>query len=107
MKMCNECSNENEADERWQELLKEEAARNETAYYWLSFADTEKPVGQRFTGVIVTEALGFIHAVDKTHKMGINPGGEVLGDAYIPPAGINEFKDRLLQEAELRERDLV
>jgi len=45
---------------------------------WMSFCDTEKPKGQQFIGVVITHAKGIAHAIDKTHKLGINPGGEVF-----------------------------
>lgn len=61
-----------------QQLLKNELECDEKCM-WLSFVDPEKPKAEQFIGVIITMAYGIISAVDKTHGLGINPGGEVLG----------------------------
>lgn len=60
---------------------------------WLSFAceDTGK-----FNGVVMTEAEDIIEGVKKTHALGINPGGQVVGYAipnwaipHIPPFALD------------------
>ena len=43
------------------------------ARWWLSFADCDNP------GVCIVAADSFDHAVDRAWKLGINPGGEILG----------------------------
>jgi len=52
-----------------------------TPLWWLSFADPDKPEGQRFIGVAVvpcdTDTIS--RAADTAWKLGCNPGGEVLG----------------------------
>lgn len=42
--------------------------------WYLSFAGDD-----RWLGCIHTEAPTFIEAVERTHLLGINPGGEVMG----------------------------
>ena len=52
--------------------------------YWLSFCDPDRPRGQQFLGACIVEvseerdAMGESLAVVKAHRMGCNPGGEVL-----------------------------
>lgn len=48
-------------------------------YYWLSFADPNKPKGTQFLGVIILEANGFLNAVSKCNYLKLNPGGEIKG----------------------------
>lgn len=50
-----------------------------TKLFWLSFADPDKPSGSQFLGVVVIRAASYPLAVHETHRLGINPGGEVLG----------------------------
>ena len=46
-------------------------------HYWLSFADADLPKGSQFLGACVVVARDAIKAVQKAHKLKINPGGEV------------------------------
>lgn len=72
----------------------------DTVLWWCSFAGTD-----RHLGVAVVAAPGVVHAVRRTHELGINPGGEV-GVVPIPARGIPEaYRDRLLTRAEARELD--
>lgn len=68
---------------------------------WISFCDIEKPKGQQFIGVVITMSKGIAHAIDKTHMLGINPGGEVMSyetdSADIAP----EHFDKLLTKGDL------
>lgn len=50
-------------------------------YWYLSFATDED-----FLGACVIEARSFMHAVLESHRLKINPGGEVKGVA-IPELG--------------------
>lgn len=63
-------------------------------WYWLSFADD---LG--FRGVVILEADSFDGALTKSHRAGVNPGGEVQGfllPAFaVPPT---EFRNRLLDK---------
>jgi hypothetical protein len=46
--------------------------------YYLSFCDPDKPKGQQFLGATIVEADSSLDAVSKTHRLKINPGGEVM-----------------------------
>ena len=95
---------------------------HERVWYWLSFVDPEKPEGERFLGVSIVEisdddpipsfglsieemaekgkvAWHFFQAVGKTHRLGINPGGEVRGE-LLDRAPDPAFVGRLLNKAE-------
>jgi hypothetical protein len=65
--------------------------------WWLSFADVSRPEGQQFLGVAIVEAQTMGEATMKTHRLGINPGGQIMGSQlpesfHVPP----EKTDRLL-----------
>lgn len=63
--------------------------------WYMSFATEDE-----FLGGIVTDADSFIDAVSKARRMGINPGGEVLG-VNIDGAIIDEsMMDQLLTKDE-------
>lgn len=47
--------------------------------WWLSFADGRLPPGTQFLGACWVRATDFGEAVQRTHELGINPGGEVAG----------------------------
>lgn len=66
--------------------------------------DPDRPKGQRFLGVCVVRADGLIEAMEKTHWLGINPGGEIVGQEIeqMPDDCIN----RLLGQDELLSRQL-
>ena len=89
---------------RKKELLDQEAAQPERLM-WLSFATDTK-----FLGGVYVMARGFIHAIDKAHQLGINPGGQVQGHdvpdenaARVKP----EWRDRLLSKAEVTKMDKI
>jgi hypothetical protein len=44
--------------------------------WWLSFADEKST---QFLGVVLVHSGSFIAAVRKSHKLGINPGGQAVG----------------------------
>jgi hypothetical protein len=56
----------------------------------MSFADPDRPEGQQWLGCIHVLADDFMEAVEKTHRMGINPGGEV--------ASVDVDSDEFLQK---------
>jgi hypothetical protein len=67
-------------------------------WFYLSFADDE-----RFRGAVIVEAHGVAHAIELTHKLGINPSGEVAvfevpEGAPLPP---DAAKNRLLSKRDL------
>jgi hypothetical protein len=65
--------------DQFAQKLNEEAGASQEVCLWMSFCDPEKPKGQQFLGVVVMKTLGIAHAIDRAWKLGINPGGEVLG----------------------------
>jgi len=73
--------------------------------YYLSFADPTRPKGTQWLGCAYVEADSLPHAtLHKSHEYGCNPGGEIMSielpiDAPVKP----EYRNRLLNEAELRE----
>lgn len=78
--------------------------------WWLSFVDPARsapleeqvPGGGGFLGVAVVEAPTFIDAVDKAHRLGINPGGEVKGVGPYQSWEIGpDWRNRLLTSAEV------
>jgi len=49
------------------------------SWWWLSFCDPSKPVGQQFLGACVIRGASIEAAVRNAHLFAINPGGEVQG----------------------------
>lgn len=82
--------------------LQEEVQRNQEVCLWMSFSDSSG-----FLGVVVTNALGIIHATNKTHEMSINPGGKIK-TVEIDPDNINpKHFDRLLSKTDLIEAGYI
>lgn len=85
-----------------------------TVRVWLSFADASRPRGQTFLGVCIVEVpfhpsqhATFRTAMDKTHQLGINPGGQVQMFAMDPDAKIpDNYMNRLLDKQTLESSDL-
>jgi tRNA nucleotidyltransferase (CCA-adding enzyme) len=69
--------------------------------WYMSFADPERPRGTQFLGAIIVQAPTFPAAVTRSHKLGINPGGAVMGGQVPPDLTIApEWRDRLLNKEE-------
>jgi len=89
---------------RKKELLAQEKLDNKEAYWWMSFAYNG------FRGVVITKSLGHAHALDRSHRLGVNPGGEVRSTT-IPinedTAIYEKYLDRLLSKKDLLENDLI
>jgi hypothetical protein len=90
---------------RREKLLAEEATEPES-WWWLSFAGEKG-----FLGAVLTRAHGFISAVQKTHDLGINPGGECRGAQLLDkmmatPMGRKhtQYADRLLSKQDIEEK---
>jgi hypothetical protein len=89
---------------RRDKLLAEEAEQPES-WWWLSFVDETG-----FRGAILTRATGFITAIQKTHDLGINPGGEVKGcpipDEIISASPYNhaQYADQLLSRQDIKQK---
>jgi hypothetical protein len=67
-----------------------------TEWWFLYFTDPDQPKGKRFLGACIVEGKGMISAVQRAHRLGINPGGQVL--AYDTPAHEPSFRDRLITD---------
>lgn len=102
-----ETMTEQQRQARKREMLAQELAENRPRILWLSFCDEEKPRGEQFLGVVITEALGLVHALRKTWDLGINPGGQVLSSEVENVPGFAEVKDRLLSKADLIKAGLI
>ncbi len=80
-------------------------------WWFLSFADGRLPKGTQFLGGVLIEAEDFTAAVQKTHFLGINPGGEVLGQGpaitidAVGDAVYKKYSNRLLTREECNEWD--
>ena len=78
--------------------------------WWLSFCDEEKPEGSRLLGVSLVEGEDFLPAVLNAHRLGCNPGGQVLGlpfpEAKAALVGAS-WKNRLLSRAEAEAVDKI
>ncbi len=73
--------------------------------WYLSFSKTKAEGG--FLGGVFVDAMGISDAIAKTHRLGINPGGEVLS---CPPNQATamlgkQWKNRLLSKADLGRLD--
>jgi hypothetical protein len=89
---------------RMRRILKIEAA-SEPEWLFLSFANKTG-----FLGAVIMQAAGTVSAVTTCHKLGINPGGEVLVTALtdeeitsIPESATN----KLLTRAQVKELGLA
>lgn len=95
--------NDRERQRRIAAVLKEERDRDQLGLWWLSFADGSKPKGSTFLGVVIVEAYGFTDAIQKSHDLGINPGGEVQGFLVPSDGHPVALHNRLLQRDELED----
>ena len=50
---------------------------SDTPWWWMSFADPDLPEGSRFLGVAIVQVPHVAAALTRSHRLGINPGGEV------------------------------
>ena len=65
-------------------------------YWWMSFADEIHDV---FNGVVIMRARDMQEALTIAHKLGISPGGQVVGfrclsDFHIPEEAVGKLLDR-------------
>jgi len=90
----------------WDKALLREGS-NAESIWWLSFCDDLKPTGSKFSGVAIVKAKGLAHAVAKTHELGINPGGEVMGAPLVDDSIPQECFNRLLSKNDLVRYGLI
>ena len=77
-------------------------------FWWLSFADPAKPVGEQFLGAAIVEGEDIKDAVAAAWLNACNPGGEIEwrefpSDIWPPP----KFRNQLLSRADIDALDLV
>jgi len=69
--------------------------------WWLSFRDPDRPEGSRFLGVAIIQAATLAAAMTRSHRLGVNPGGEVASRGPVDPQRIAAgWRDRLLSRDE-------
>ncbi len=74
------------------------------ASFWISFFDSERPVGQKSTGVVIVEAETEQAAVAAAAQAGLQPGGEpqtIEDITWRAPA--QEWFNRILSNKEARD----
>lgn len=71
--------------------------------YWVSFSDPERPVGQKFLGVVIVDAGDEAAALAKVAAAGLNPGGEATFEELAMPLPPREWFDRLLDGKQSRD----
>ncbi len=67
------------------------------ALFWLSFCDDKS------LGAAIVEGADLLEAIKTAHRLGINPGGQVLS-VQIPPEqeeGARRYRNRLMQRPEI------
>ncbi len=91
----------------WLDRLSSYASRpRRVDFFWLSFVDRARPVGQRFLGCTVVKAADMADAVRVASRLGLNPGGDVQGcgvedDGTLDPDHLAFMLNRLRSPAEL------
>ncbi len=76
-------------------------------WWWLSFADPDKPEGQRFAGVCIVQGSNMEDAVSEAWRRKCNPGGEIMALAlgYLTEEKVPlECRNRLMSGEEVRAR---
>jgi hypothetical protein len=74
-------------------------------WVWLSFVAEGPP--RRFLGVALVRGLDVVDAVERAWALGINPGGEVLGQR-VDPRGVPEpWRERLLSVEDLDRAEIL
>lgn len=84
--------------ERLERLIAKEKLEPLRTYY-LSFSKPKSEGG--WQGGIFVHAHGLVTAIERVNKLGINPGGEVLGGPHDPVKP--ELMDRLLSFQQMEE----
>lgn len=90
---------ENEESERMLRYLEATTPRA-PRWWWLSFADSDKPEGQQLLGIALIKATCHAHAVSEAWRLKCNPGGGVMGweclDEWGEPA--ERWRNRLISD---------
>lgn len=79
-----------------------------TTWFWLSFTDATRSVGDQFLGVTIVSGPTLVDAVTNSHVLGVNPGGAIMS-LEIPPEHVPTeiFRNRLLSRSELEVAGLI
>lgn len=93
-----------EWEARLKYLIDEELKGKHVGWYWLSFADPDKPKGEQFLGVSIVYAHGITTGTIEARRLGINPGGEVVG-ILLERVPHSRFLNRLLNRQEAKEAE--
>lgn len=76
-----------------------------SGWWWLSFADSDKPKGSQFLGVVIVQGTSIESAAMEAHAVNANPGGQVLG-VPIPESILDSIpvpdRNRLLTKDEAK-----
>ena len=83
---------------RIKQMIEHECGTGTLEPLLLYFQGPDAPAGGRFLGACIVEAYGVITAVQKAHRLGINPGGAVV--VYDAPAHDPCVRDRLITSDE-------
>jgi hypothetical protein len=86
-----------EFNKRLTDLLEVEQLEQE-CWWYLSFASYDC-----FLGAAIVRGRGLVSAFRETHRLGLNPGGEVLGLNMPSEWDYSEWTNRLLTWAECEE----
>ena len=73
--------------------------------FWLSFCDPDAPEGEQFLGGALVDAADEFSAVVLAHRLGVNPGGEVMMVNITGAPVPEEYVGRLLSRREIDELD--
>jgi hypothetical protein len=75
-------------------------------WWWLSFADPDKPEGEQFLGGLFLRGHTLPAVITESHLRGLNPGGEVQVVELPPELEVPEkWAERLLSREEVAEMD--
>jgi len=75
-------------------------------WWWLSFADADRPEGEQFLGGLFLRGSTLAGVITESHVRGLNPGGEVQTIELPPEVDVPApWAERLLSREEIAEMD--
>lgn len=69
---------------------------DDTVLWWLSFADSSRPKGEQFLGVVIVRGFDMMQAVLVASRLGLNPGGGIRGFQIPEDYAAEKWHGRLL-----------
>jgi hypothetical protein len=80
-----------------------------TPYFWLSFVDDRRPVGDQFIGACIVQAWDDAGAIEVAWDPGCNPGGQVAFHGFDDqaPRSPEGYTNRLLNRADCAAVDTI